>query len=148
MVGTGYERLCVRGELETEQRLQHTTPPAPPAIAARLFRSPGLLNWGPSLSTESWFPQLDLEYWLQALNSNCLVSCLTPGYIIVLRSFNSTRWQPRPPSDLFDRMHLLFTQVHFFFWQLGRIGGQYATVICLHTAIILSKHKRASSNYS
>ena len=26
-------------------------------------------------------------------------------------------------------MHLLFTQVHFFFWQLGRVGGQYATMI-------------------
>ena len=26
-----------------------------------------------------------------------------------------------------DRMHLLFTQVHFLFWQLGRVGGQYAT---------------------
>ena len=70
--------------------------------------------WGPSLSAESWFPQLDLEHWLQALNSNCLTSCLTPGYIIVLRSLNSTRRQLRPPLDLFDRMHLLFTQVHFF----------------------------------
>ena len=26
-----------------------------------------------------------------------------------------------------DRMHLLFTQVHFLFWQLGRVGGQYTT---------------------
>ena len=26
-----------------------------------------------------------------------------------------------------DRMHLLFTQVHFLFWQSGRVGGQYAT---------------------
>ena len=28
--------------------------------------------------------------------------------------------------DIFDRMHLLFTQVHFFFWQLG--WGQYVTL--------------------
>ena len=28
-----------------------------------------------------------------------------------------------------DRMHMLFTQVHFLFWQLGRVGGQYATVV-------------------
>ena len=26
-----------------------------------------------------------------------------------------------------DRMHLLFTQVHFLFWQLGWVGGQYTT---------------------
>ena len=26
-----------------------------------------------------------------------------------------------------DRMHLLFTQVHFLFWQPGRFGGQYTT---------------------
>ena len=26
------------------------------------------------------------------------------------------------------RMHLLFTQVHFLFWQLGRVGGQYTTI--------------------
>ena len=30
------------------------------------------------------------------------------------------------PLDTFDRMHLLFTQVHFLFWLLGR--GQYATI--------------------
>ena len=29
------------------------------------------------------------------------------------------------PLETFERMHLLFTQVHFLFWQLGR--GQYAT---------------------
>ena len=28
-----------------------------------------------------------------------------------------------------DRMHLLFTRVHFLFWQLSRVGGQYATVV-------------------
>ena len=26
-----------------------------------------------------------------------------------------------------DRIHLLFTQVHFLFWQPGRVGGQYTT---------------------
>ena len=28
-----------------------------------------------------------------------------------------------------DRMLLLFTQVHFLFWQPGRVGGQYATIL-------------------
>ena len=27
-----------------------------------------------------------------------------------------------------DRMHLLFTQVHFLFWQPGQVGGQYTTL--------------------
>ena len=27
-----------------------------------------------------------------------------------------------------DRIHLLFTQVHFLFWQPGRVVGQYTTV--------------------
>ena len=27
-----------------------------------------------------------------------------------------------------DRMHRLFTQVHFLFWQPGRVGGQYTTI--------------------
>ena len=41
------ERVECERELETEQRLQHIDLPAPPAIAVRLFRSPGLLNRGP-----------------------------------------------------------------------------------------------------
>ena len=80
MVGKGYERLCVRGELETEQRLQHIDPPSSSGHSSVSFLfswadQPGV--WGPSLSAESWFPQLDLEHWLQTLNSNCLTSCLT-----------------------------------------------------------------------
>ena len=30
-----------------------------------------------------------------------------------------------------DRMHLLFVQVHFLFWQRGRVVGQYATLCVL-----------------
>ena len=49
------------------------------------------------------------------------------------------------PLDTFDRMHLLFTQVHFLFWQLDRVGGQYATIerngnLCLkHLLILMGK---------
>ena len=28
-----------------------------------------------------------------------------------------------------DRMHLLFTLVHFLFWQPGRVGSQYTTIL-------------------
>ena len=45
MVGKGYERLCVRGELETEQNCNILTPTLM-AITAFLSRSPGLLNRG------------------------------------------------------------------------------------------------------
>ena len=66
------KRLCVRGELETE-------PPSSSSHSSASFSfswaaQPGA--WGPSLSAESWFPQLDLEHWLQALNYNCLTSCV------------------------------------------------------------------------
>ena len=40
-------------------------------------------------------------------------------------AFNSTLRQSRLSPDIFERMHVLFTQVHFFFWQLG--WGQYVT---------------------
>ena len=64
------------------------------------------------------------------------ISCRR-GYIIIWRSptscerhicthFNPSTIKVIPLSpDIFDQMHLLFTQVHFFFWQLGR--GQYVT---------------------
>ena len=44
------------------------------------------------------------------------------------------------PLDTFDRMHLLFTQVHFFFWQLGRVGGQYTTVHAKVTSLLQYTH--------
>ena len=50
-----------------------------------------------------------------------------PSYIIVLRPLNSNRLQSMLSPDILDRMHLLFTPVHFLFWLLGRVGGQYAT---------------------
>ena len=48
-----------------------------------------------------------------------LYYCFTP-------TLNSNRRQSRLSPDILDRMHLLFTLVHFLFWLLGRIGGQYA----------------------
>ena len=40
------ERVVCERELVTEQNSNILTPPVPPAIAVRLFRSPGLLNRG------------------------------------------------------------------------------------------------------
>ena len=64
-----------------------------------------------------------------------LISCLHPGYIIV-RHLPSSCGRHKSHSIqpvhgqgyiliFLDRIHLLFTQVHFLFWLLGR--GQYVT---------------------
>ena len=50
-----------------------------------------------------------------------------PSYIIVLRPLNSICRQSRLSPDILDWMHQLFTQVHFLFWQLDWVGGQYTT---------------------
>ena len=75
-------------------------------------------TWGPSLSG-CWFS-------LPHLISNCL----HPGYIIVRRPpsscgrHKSHSIQPVHCQGyiliFLDQMHLLFTQGHFLFWQLGR----------------------------
>ena len=75
--------------------------------------------WGPSLSgTWSSFQHF-ISNWLEL-----------PVHRVILL-FYAHSIQPVDsqgyPLDTFDRMHLLFTQVHFLFWQLGR--GQYATII-------------------
>ena len=71
--------------------------------------------------------------------SNWLTFCLHPGYIIVrhppssCERHKSHSIQPVHGQGyiliFFDLMHLLFTEVHFLFWQLGRVGGQYATCV-------------------
>ena len=105
-------------------------PPAPPAIAVRLFRSPGLLNRGPgspasllragSLSSiwntdfKHWTPTA----WLSV--SPGLYHCFTPT------QFNPSTvkvipWSPRPDAPV------IYTGA-FLIWRLGRVGGQYATI--------------------
>ena len=59
-----------------------------------------------------------------------LYNNLTSTYFLWASHFtlNSTRRQSRVSPDIFDRMHLLFIQVHFLFWQPGRVRGQYVTL--------------------
>ena len=136
MVGKGYERLCVRSELETAA---YRPPSSSPAMAVFLFRSPGLLNresGGPASlmrdGSHSSIWNTDFKLWTPISTdmnflSPGLYNNLTSTYFLraVQFTLNSTRRQSMPSPDIFDRMHLLFTQVHFFFWQLGR--GQYVT---------------------
>ena len=142
--------MCER-ELETEQRLQHTDLPSSSGHSSESFSfscgSTGGLD--AQLSAESLFSLLYLEHSssseLQLLNRGSRgppllgavlstapylqltrTSCAS-SYIIVLCPLSSTHQQLRFFTDILDRMHLLFTQVYFLFWQLGRVGGQNAT---------------------
>ena len=121
------ERVVCERELETEQRLQYIDPPNSSGYHSLSFpfswiAQPGAL--GPSLC---WDMVLIPAFSLQLIWTSC-----SRGYIIIwhpptsCECHNSHSIQPldsqgRPWSpDIFDQMHLLFTQVHFFFWQLGR----------------------------
>ena len=102
-------------------------PPTLMTITAFLSHSPGLLNWGPSLSG-CWFslPHL-ISNWLNFLCTE-LYNCLTPTFF--LWASQIALIQPVHGQGyiliFLDRMHLLFAQVHFLFWQLG--WGQYVTL--------------------
>ena len=123
--------LCVRGELETEQRLQHIDPhfSGYTSISFPFSWAAQLGAWGPSLC---WDRVLIPASSLQLIWTFC-----HQGYIIiwcpptscerhVCTQFNLSTVKVIPwTPDIIARMHLLFTPVHFFFWQLGQ--GQYAT---------------------
>ena len=123
------ERVVCERELETEQMLQLLTPSSSGHRSASFLFSwavqPGA--WGPSLSAESWFPPLDLEHWLQARNSNYLTSCLSRLY----HCFTPTQFNPSTvkaiPWYLRSDAPVIYTGT-FLIWQLGRVGGQYATL--------------------
>ena len=77
--------------------------------------------WGPSLC---WDMVLIRTSFLQLIWTSC-----RRGYIIIWRPPTScerhihTQFNPSTVKVnpwIFDRVHLLFTQVHFLFWQLGR----------------------------
>ena len=86
-------------------------------------------SWGPKPSVWSWF-ELQLELQLtQAVRGtwlyNCLRSILLPiGVCIEFNHVHRSRWYP----DIFDRMHLLFTQLHLLID--SSVKGQYVTTVC------------------
>ena len=77
--------------------------------------------WGPSLSWNMvLIPTSSLQLiwtsWRPLTSCEChIYTQFNPSTVNVIP------WSP----DIFDQMHWLFTQVHFFFWQLG--WGQYVT---------------------
>ena len=115
----------MRGELETEQNCNIIDPHFYGHNSISFLFSwaaqPGA--WGPSLCWDMFS--------LQHLLSNYLE---LPVHRVTL-FFYTHSIQPVEsqgyPLDTFDRMHLLFTQVHFLFWQLGQVRGQYTTLSVL-----------------
>ena len=151
----------MRGELETEQNCNILTP-TPMAITAFPSCSPRLLNrepggpaslgHDPHSSIFSLTPTAQSGV-LRAPSSRCWFSLqhLIPNWLElpvhrVILLFYAHSIQPVDsqgyPLDTFDWMHLLFTQVHFLFWQLGR--GQYATQE-LHSFRNFARVTRAST---
>ena len=122
--------LCVR-QWETEQNCNILTPTLL-AITAFLSRSPGLLNREPGGPTS-----LRAGFLYRILSPTDWTSC-APSYIIIWRPL--FLWVSQIVLIqlvhgqgyiliFLDRMHLLFTQVHFLFWQPSRVGGQYTTIV-------------------
>ena len=141
------ERVVCERELETEQRLQHIDPQlfwlSPPFFPVLLVWSTEGLGAQPLLghgSYSSISSPTDLNFLSPGLYNN-----LTYTYFLQVSQFalNSTPRQSRSPPDIFDRMHLLFTQMLFFFWQLGWVGGQYATLfVLLQSRNTINKHNQ------
>ena len=71
-----------------------------------------------------WSPT-DLNFLSLGLYNN-LTSTLLPASVTISHSIQPLDSQGHILIFL-DRMHLLFTQVHFLFWQLGRVRGQYTS---------------------
>ena len=115
--------LSVRGELETEQNcnIWALNSSGYSSISFLFSRAAQLGAWGPSLC---WDVVLIPASSLQLIWTSCHW-----GYIIIWCPPTScehhicTHFNPSTvkviPWYIFDQMHLLFTQVHFLFWQLG-----------------------------
>ena len=97
-------------------------------ISKLLNRGPeGSLYWVLAFSTASclqlvWSPNCSELY-----NSSTSTFFLWASQIALVQPVHGQSY-----TLLFlDRMHLLFIQVHFLFWQPGRVVGQYTTIILI-----------------
>ena len=120
------ERVVCERELKTEQWLQHTDPPNSTGYHSLSFS----FSWA-AQPGGLWAQSLDMVL-IPASSLQLIWNSCRRGYIIIWRhictQFNPSTVKVIPWSpNIFDRMYLLFTPVHFFFWQLGR--GQYVTVV-------------------
>ena len=96
--------------------------------------------WAPPPS-RCWFSLLHLisnrlNFLSPGLYDN-LTSTLLPASVTILHSIQPVHGQSYILIFL-DRMHLLFTQMHFLFWQFGRVE-QYATPLQLFGVVAIEK---------
>ena len=111
--------LCVRGSWRPN-RTTKCWPPTLLAITAFLSRSPGLHNWGPggpaSLGAgflyRNWSPTHLISNSLNFLCTELYYSCGRHNFALI----QPVHGQGYNILIFLDRMHLLFTQVHFLFW--------------------------------
>ena len=130
----GWYWLSVRGELDTEQTATYW-PQVPLTIVALILLgcSTGVLR-AQTLCLELVLTASNSNSnsnynWLQLTQTVCgiwLYNCLLPlmlpvGVCIEFNHVHRSRWYP----DIFDRMHLLFTQVHLLID--SSVEGQYVT---------------------
>ena len=113
--------LYVRGSCRLNRTAKYW-PPTLLAIIALLSRSPGLLNRGPHSSIFS--PTRLIPNWLNFLctelyNSLTSTFFLWASQIALIQLVHSQGYI----LIFLDRMHLLFTKVHFLFWQPSRVGS-------------------------
>ena len=131
----------MRGDLEAELNCNILTLTLIMAITAFLSHSPGLLNWGLG-AQPLWDMFLISASSLQLIWSPTHLNFLSPGWYnnlmptllpVSVTISHSIRTLDNQGHILifFDRMHLLFKMVHFLFWQMGRVGGQYTTYLSL-----------------
>ena len=124
--------LCVRRSWRLNKDCNILTPPqlfwlSQPFFPVLLGCSTGGLGAQSPLehgSHSSIFSPTDLNFLSLGLYNN-----LTPTYFLRASQFALNTRQSRSPPDIFDWMHLLFTQGHFFFWQLGQ-GRRSICNIC------------------
>ena len=116
-------------------KLQHIDPPVPLSLAALLSRSAGQLNRGPWGSIAlCWVLVLTTASYLRLTDSKLnstvcrtgLYHCLTFACFLWVSHLHPIK-PVHSQGDIFDRIHLLFTQVHFFIWELGRGSICYTT---------------------
>ena len=115
------ERVVCERELEIEQNCNILTPTLLAIIA--------FLSCSTVLLFGCWFSLPHLIFnWLNFLCTE-LYNCSTPSFFLWVPQIALI--QPVHGQGyiliFLDRIHLLFTQVHFLFWQPGRVGGQYTT---------------------
>ena len=135
--------LCVRSELETEQTATYW-PQVPLSLAALFFsfcwaaqprvtedRKPSVWSWFSLPRTATGTPTATDFNWLHLTQTVCgtgLYNYLTPTCFLWASQLNRiqpvhrSRWYP----DVFDRMHLLFIQVHLLID--CSIEAQYVTL--------------------